>query len=145
MRHLRRAEDRQSGAADVAAEGEAVGAIAAADVEHDPRGAEDVAGLEEGGLDVAQRIEAPVVMDAPEELHAPLGVLHRVERLIGLRLAPGLSAAPGQPLGVLLLDVGAVAQHHPAQVLRRRWAVDGAGESLLGQVRQIAAVVDVGV
>ena len=56
-----------------------------------------------------------------------------------------LSVALVDELGVLLLDVRGVAQHHVAEALCRGRAVDGAAESLAHQRGQIAAVIDVGV
>ena len=65
-----------------------------------------------------------------------------VERL-DLRLPPGAAAIAGN--GFLLLHLGGIAEHDRRQGTCGGGAVDGAGETLLEQVGQVAAVVEVSV
>ena len=45
-------------------------------------------------------------------------------------------------VGILLLDMGRVQQHLPAQIDRRRRRVDGAFKARFHERRQVAAVID---
>jgi hypothetical protein len=59
-------------------------------------------------------------------------------------LGPGPASAR-QELGVLLLDLGGVGEHHGAEVPGGRGGVDRAVEAVAHQQGQAAGVVDVGV
>ena len=50
-----------------------------------------------------------------------------------------------QPADVVLVNLRRVRQHDAAEVARRRRRVDVAGETAPAQMRQVAAVIDVGV
>jgi hypothetical protein len=138
-RGLRVADDGQAAAADVAGEDEAARLAVLGDVEGDARGAEDVAGLVEGGTDARGDVDGLLVRDADHQVEGAHGVAHGVERL-GV-----LAAAAGEEVGVLLLDVRRVGEHQGAEVPRRGRRPDGASVALGHQEREPPRVVDVGV
>ena len=76
------AQDRCPGPAEVArADDDALLAtLAVLDAQPDDRRPEDVPGIEERGPDPGRDLALLVVVDGPEVLERPLGVLHRVER-----------------------------------------------------------------
>jgi hypothetical protein len=134
------ADDGEPGPADVAGEDQPVGG-ALGDAEVHRGGAEDVAGVGELEGDVLAQVLHPAVGQPQHE------VLHRhrvgqgVQRLA---LRPDLLPAR-QELGVLLLDVRRVGEHHGGEVAGGGGGVDGAVEAAPHQQRQPPRVVDVGV
>ena len=77
-------------------------------------------------------------MDEPGRV---LGVLPRVERLDRFLAVLALLI---EVLGVFLLNLAGVGHHDGGEVARGRRAINRAAETLAHQVRQIAAVIDVG-
>ena len=106
------------------------------------RRAEQVAGVHERRLQSAADVERRVVGHRLQAQQRPVHVAAIVQRL-DLRLA--LVALAVEIGGVFFLNLGGVAEHDGGQGARGRRAVDRAGEALLDQVGQVAAVVDVGV
>jgi len=138
-------EEVVAGAADIAAEEESlllvVGVVV--DVEYDLGGAEDVACINEGELHAIGDEHGALVAEGDELPEAVLGIDHGVVRreereVIALPVAV-------QPGDVAFMDVGGIGEHDAAQVARGGGGVDVAGEAALREVREIAAVVDVGV
>ena len=76
-----------------------------------------------------------------EALEHSLGIVHVIERHIP-RMAGALRLAVA-PLRFKHLNVRAVAQHNPAQILRRFRRNHGAAETLRVQQRQAAGMIDV--
>jgi hypothetical protein len=99
-----------------------------------------VAGLGKRARQAGQDHERAVVADRHELAEGGRGVLLGVVRL---DLVVGVLPVP--VLGVFLLNPAAVLEHDGSQVAGRRRRVDRPGKALLDQVRQVAAVVDVGV
>ena len=140
------AQDLVAAAADVAGKKEPLllsAVVLVDDLQQDLRRAEDVAGVEKGQRHPVGDRHRPLVAERHELAQAALGVLLHIERFD--RRQAVLGAVLVEPLGVLLVDVGAVVQHDLAQVARCEGRVDVAREALLAEVRQVAAVVDVGV
>lgn len=114
----------------------------AALVEPHRRGPEDVAGRAEPGRDPAHRLELLVERMGPEAGQRRLGVGLRVER--ERRVVAGGPTQVGVA-GVLLLEVGRVAQEDAGQRRGGRRAPDRSPEPVADQGGEVAAVVDVGV
>ena len=140
------AQDFVAAAADVAGEEEALLLVAVFpvdDFEQHLGGTEDVAGVVEGQRHAVAERHRALVADADELAQAALGVFLEIEWLDGRQVVFG--AVLVEPFGVLLLDMRAVCQHDLAEVAGGESGVDVAAEALLAEVREIAAVVDVGV
>src|ERR1039458_1869812 len=88
--------------------------------------------------------------DGAEQGERALGIGGGIERLddtvaVGFaRHASGLTLFQAliEELGVLLLNVGRVAQHPVAKIDSCRGGVDGAGEAVLDEGGQVATVID---
>ena len=121
------AQDRQARPAQVAGEGQPALAAGAVDAQADHRRAEQVAGVDERRLDAAADLERRAVGDGLQPQERAVDVAAVVERL-DFRLAPvALAVEVG---GVLLLDLGRVAEHDGREGAGGRRAVDRAGEAL---------------
>ena len=98
--------------------------------------------------DTRRELKIAMVGHGPEERQRAFGVLHGVERRgEAVRKAVRLAMLHAliEELGVLLLNVGGVAQHPIAQVDGSRRGVNGAMEPVLYEGGEVAAVIDVGV
>jgi hypothetical protein len=136
-RHLRRGHQQVAHAAHVAREQQRTRALAHVD----GRGAQQVAAGREAHLGAAQR-DAAIARHRDELLQRRLGLAHAVQRQ---RLLVAAGAVLVGAAGVFLLQVGAVAQQHVAEVTRGGGRVDRPVEALAAQCGQVAAVVQVGV
>jgi hypothetical protein len=106
---FRVAQDGHVLAAEVAREAERRRLVASADRHVDRRRPDDVARVHEARLDALDRLERAPVGHTLHQVERPLRVLRRVERLLArlAALEPAVDA-----LGVRLLDVRRVEQHH---------------------------------
>ena len=84
-------------------------------------------------------VEPRVVRQSDHPIDGRSGIPHPVER------RHGFSLAPREELGVLLLDVRRVGEHHRGEIARGGSAIDRIRVAVRGQERQPAGVVDVGV
>ena len=107
------------------------------------RAAEDMAGIDERGRHAVRHRDRAVVADRHELAQTSLRVLFAVEGTH--RLEAVLFPVFVQPVDIALLDPRAVRQHDLAKVAGGVRGVDVSRETLAGQIRQVAAVVDVGV
>ena len=92
---------------------------------------------------IAEEVELLAVFEGFEKGDGFFGVLAGVE---GLDVAlPGFVCFLVEVAGVFLLDLGGVEEHEGGDGGGGAGAVDGAGEALLDEVGEVAAVVLVGV
>ena len=137
------ADDRQAGAAEVAAEADAQ-AARQGEVRHGR--AQDVAGVEKLGRHAVQGAERAMVVAGDEMPQGLDGLLGAVERLIGGQLPFGvLGRLFLDDLVILLLDMGAVQQDDLGDVAAGGGGVDIAAEPVLDQDRQGARMVEMSV
>ena len=87
-------------------------------------------------------LEPLVHLAGAEPLQAVLGIRQVVDGRFRLQTGPG--RFPGFPLGLLHLDMGTVHQHNGTEVRGFLRRVDAAPESILGQQRQKARMVNMG-
>ena len=87
-----------------------------------------------------------VVGDRSQQRQRAVHVAHRVERLLGVFSLPAFLAVPLLLEGrVFRLNLGRIAEHHRHQVGRGRGGHHRAAKTLLHQLGQQPAVVDMGV
>ena len=94
-------------------------------------------GISEGRTNAGDDVEWRIVGQADHALCRRHGVTHRVERF------SDFLASTCQELGVLLLDVCRVGQHHGAEVAGGGGAIDRAGVAVASEQRKPAGVIDV--
>ena len=87
-------------------------------------------------------LEPLVHLAGAEPLQAVLGIRQVVDGRFRLQTGPG--RFPGFPLGLLHLDMGTVHQHNGTEVRGFLRRVDAAPEPVLGQQRQKARMVNMG-
>ncbi len=132
------ADDRQARPPDVAREDEPVSAPFRDPEVHRGR-AQDVAGVGVLEGQVLAQVVGPAIRQADHQVLHGHRVLQGVEWLALRPRPPALL----QKLGVLLLDVCGVGQHHGAEVARGGSGEDRAVESLAHQEGETAGVIDV--
>ena len=132
------ADDRQAAPPDVSREDEAVRASFGDPEIHRSR-AQDVAGVGVLEGQILAKVMGPAIRQSDHQVLHGHRVLQGVERLALRPRAPMLL----QELGVLLLDVRGIGQHHGAEVARRGSGEDRAVEALAHQEGKPAGVVDV--
>ncbi len=137
------AQERHAQPADVAREHQAHLAALLLQFEHNAGRAQDVAGLHQAGDDARHGLEGLVVGVHHQMIGHRRGIGCRVQRLD--RLETLALALLVEVLDIGFLDVARVAQRQVGQVHRGGRGVDRSTEALPHQVRQVAAVVDVGV
>ncbi len=104
--------------------------------------AQDMAGVPEAHPDARRGLQ-PLLVDHIAHLRkAGLGVFQRIDRL--QLFLSALLVAPVQPLNFGFLDAAGVRQHESEQIAGAGRRVDGSAEPGLGQPRQHAAMVDMG-
>ena len=137
------AQDGSAGLSQVAAEDDLGGSAALRNPDLDDGRTKNVPGIAEQTHHLRMGLHALVVgggADLPQSL---LGIRHPIDgRFFGAQRLALLGAPPRGPLGIGLLDVGAVAQHHLQQVARGRHRVDRPFKAVAGQLGQQATVVD---
>ena len=143
---FRIAHQRMAGLPEIAGEHDAPRAAPLVDGDLDDRRPEDVPGVDEPRAHVRMRRDRVAVLDGAQSLERRHRLHDRVERCrLAGRAAGGAAPMPEVALGLDLLDVAAVREHHPEQVGRRRRAPDRPAEAQQREARQQARVVDVGV
>ena len=105
--------------------------------------AQHVAGLDKPRPDARSHRDRIVIGHGFELPENPLNVLDRVERMDRRFVGPHL--LPVDPLCVLSLDLGRVAQDQPGHLDRGRRGEDRTREAGEGQQRQAPRVIEVGV
>ena len=135
-------DHRHVGPADIAGKAESHHAAVLCDFERRAGRAENVAGVPKRHAHAGNRRKRLIVRNGPEFVHARLGILDRVERFEGGVVLPALLCIG--KFEVLELKVGRIPQHDAAQFHRGRRGVDRAGKSPLDKVRNVSAVVDMG-
>ncbi|MNJ37272.1 hypothetical protein D3C77_320830 [compost metagenome] len=103
---------------------------------------EDVPRAAKGQSGAARQLYGLMERGRDEALHRASGVVHAIERQGRLVLAVTVTVCL---LGVLLLDMAAVAQDDLRHIPGGGAGQDGPAESILDQFRQVAGVVQVGV
>jgi len=138
------ANDRAVGPAHVAGKEHAAPFAVDAGADTDDRRAQDVAGLAEHGVDVFGDLHDLAVLDRREQRERRLRVFGRVQRDFRIRaFAPLALVTLALVLGVLFLDLGRI-QHDDSRDLRRGGrAVDPSLETVLHQLRQQTAMIQV--
>ncbi len=137
------AQDRTPRLAEIAAEHELGGLAVFGDPDLDDGRAKDVAGVAEAAAHDRMWREFLVVGDGSHLAQTVARVLHRVERSrrrASAMCRPGVTLGP---LGIALLNMRAVGQHHVDQVGGRGDGIDRPLEARTGELRQQTAVVDV--
>jgi len=105
-----------------------------------------VTGIVRNVAEALAQVVRLVIVHRPEQRQCALGILGRIQRhRVPIFQAHRFAMLPAlvQKLRVFFLNVSRVAQHPVAEVDGRRSRVDGAGEAVLQQHGQLAAVVDV--
>lgn len=138
-------EEVVAGAADIAGEQEAEAFFAREvfDVEDDLGGADDVTGVDESEGYAFGDGEGSVVADGNELAQDVFGVDAGVAR--GEEFQVVAFAVFVEPLDVHFMDVSGVREHDAAEVASGGGGVDIAGEAVVAELREVPAVVDVGV
>jgi hypothetical protein len=131
------AQDAPSRPAEVSAHAETQRAAAAPEFERGERRAEDVAGVEVLDPHALHQRPGRAIRVRHESLQRALDVHRTVERL-----APRAGVVAIDVLHVLRHQMGAVREHHLAQVRGRGGGVNRAREPLRDQRRQVADVVE---
>ena len=128
--------------ADIAGEHQLCGGAALGDPQLDAGRAQQVSHVHKACFDARGKLDALVVLHAPEQAAGGFGVLHGVHRLY--RLCAGALALAVFPLGFKLLNMRRVPQHDAAQLHGGDGGVDPAPEAVVRQQRQKAGMVDMG-
>ena len=102
-----------------------------------------MSGVHKPDLDAGEQGKPLLVFAALQMAQGGLGILHRIKGLHQRTARP--AALLIGPVGVALLDMGAVQQHNPHQVPGEPGGYHRAVIAQLTQQREAAGVVDVGV
>ncbi len=100
-----------------------------------------MAGIDECERHPVAHRQRAVVANRHELAQAALGVLLAVERCHGLQPFP--LAVLVEPVDVALLDARGIGEHDLAKIPRGVGGINVTCETILGEVGQVAAVVDV--
>jgi hypothetical protein len=136
-------QDRRAHVPEVAAEDDLSTHPPLLQPEFDDRGAEDVAGVAEPDLQPRNDFCAAAVGEALELPHDGDALVGRVEGLDRFEAFPLPFAV--DRVGLFLGEEPRVLEHDPAQVTGGALCINGPGKARLGQQRQTARMVDVGV
>ncbi len=132
--------------ADVAGEEDGFLLAVVVDFDLDHCGSEDVAGVTKTGLDTGGNLLGLLVSQGSKKVETSFDILagiegdYRVFALSALAFVPFALVA-----SIFFLDVGRIEQDNFGYLGGSRGAVDFAGKSVLDQLGQVAAVVEMGV
>src|SRR5262245_138236 len=132
------AEDGPASASEITRENTARG-IAGAELQFDRGGAENVPGAAINALHLIDDSERFMVRPWLDKFNRGFGVFGRVKGQGGLMFRITMSVGL---FGVFFLKPGRVHEHHRQQIGGRRCAVNLAAETIFGEHRKVAAMVD---
>jgi hypothetical protein len=134
-RHLRRVQQADGPASQIARVREALADAGVVHVEQADGAAEDMPRVEKAEVDPGRDRQRAVVRHTDDLTEDALGVGHAVQRLDGLHVRPVPQDHLVDVACVRLLNHRRVEQHHGAQISRRRRRVDGAFVPLADEQR----------
>ena len=134
-------QDRQTRPAKVAGERQALFAAICINPEIDHRRTKQMSRVDERGLQATSNAQRRIVRDRLQAQKRAVHVAAVIKRF-DFRFA--FLAFMVQICGIFNLNLGGVAEHDVRQSARGRCAINRADEALLDEIRQIAAMVDMG-
>ena len=135
-------DDGLVGVAHVAAENDFPGFLALGQPQFNGGRAQQMSRVVHPEDDALGHLENLLILAGPQQPDGGLRVVHVIDRLHRGLTCP--FRLPALPLGLGLLNVGAVQQHNPAQVTGGLGGVDGSGEAVLAQLGQHTRMVNMG-